>query len=57
MPFLMLRNGHKMANQSAPGGVERNSSGVKHFLKGAKKNLGGFNPLNPPETPPMTGAV
>ena len=23
--------------------VERNSSGVKHFLKGVKKNLGGFN--------------
>ena len=41
MPSLMLREGHEMANQSAPGGVKRNSSGVKHFLKGVKKNLEG----------------
>ena len=46
--FLMLREGHEMANQSAPGGVEQNSRGVKHFLKGVKKNLRGFNPPNPP---------
>ena len=24
-------------------GVKQNSSGVKHFLEGVKKNLGGFN--------------
>ena len=29
-------------------GVKRNSSGVKHFLKGVKKNLGGLTPPNPP---------
>ena len=29
-------------NQSAPGGVKQNSSGVKHFLEGVKKNLGGI---------------
>ena len=31
-------------------GVKQNSSGVKHFLKGVKKNLGagGLTPLNPP---------
>ena len=37
MPFLMLWERHKMANQSAPwgtGGVNRHSSGVKHFLNG-----------------------
>ena len=28
-------------------GVKRNSSGVKHFLKGVKKNLGGLTPLTP----------
>ena len=46
-----------MANQSAPGGggVERNSSGVKHFVKGVKKNLGGFKPpLTPPKNPPIS---
>ena len=37
----MLREGHEIANQSAPGGVKRHSSGVKHFPKGVKKNLGG----------------
>ena len=31
-------------------GVKRNSSGVKLFLEGVKKNLGG---LTPPENPPM----
>ena len=30
-------------------GVEQNSRGVKHFLKGIKKNLGG---LTPPPNPP-----
>ena len=46
MEFLMLWEGNEMANQSAPGvggggggGVKQNSSGVKHFLKGVKKNL------------------
>ena len=35
--------------------VKRNSSGVKHFLEGVKKNLGGsYPPPNPPENPPMT---
>ena len=29
-------------------GVKQNSSGVKHFLEGVKKNLGGFNPPYPP---------
>ena len=34
--------------------VKRHSSGVKHFLKGVKKNLGGgLTPLTPPENPPM----
>ena len=34
--------------------VRQNSGGVKHFLEGVKKNLGGFNPPNPPpENPPM----
>ena len=32
--------------------VKRNTSEVKHFPKGVKKKLGGFNP-NPPENPPM----
>ena len=39
--ILDLWKGHEMANQRAPGGVKRNSSGVKHFLEGYKKNLGG----------------
>ena len=34
-------------------GVKRNSSRVKHFLKGVEKNLGGLTPLTPPENPPM----
>ena len=38
-----------MANQSALGGVKRHSSGVKHFLEGVEKNLGGFSPPNPPQ--------
>ena len=44
MPFLMLWKLHEVANQSGPGGVKQNSSGIKHFLEGVKKNLGGFNP-------------
>ena len=42
-PFLMLQEGHEMANQSAPGGVgvKQHSSEVKHFLKGVEINLGG----------------
>ena len=47
MPFVMLREGREMANQSPPGGVEQNSRGVKHFLKRVKKNLGGLTPLTP----------
>ena len=43
MPFLMLWEGHEMANQSVPG-VKQHSSGVEHFLKGVKKNLGGLTP-------------
>ena len=27
-------------------GVKQHSSGVKHFLRRVKKNLGGFNPPN-----------
>ena len=53
MPFLMLWKGHEMASQSVPGRVKQNSSGVKHFLEGVKKNLGGCNPPNPPENPPI----
>ena len=35
-------------------GVKPNSSGVKHFLEGVKKHLGGFNPPTPtPENLPM----
>ena len=34
-------------------GVKRNSSGIKHFLKGVMKNLGGLTPLTPPENLPM----
>ena len=41
MTLLMLWKDHELANQSAPGGVKRNSSGVKYFLEGVKKNLGG----------------
>ena len=41
MPFLMLREGHEMANQSALGGWSEILMGFKHFLKGVKKNLGG----------------
>ena len=42
MSFLMLREGHEMANMAkCARGVKRHSSGVKHFLKGVKKNLGG----------------
>ena len=41
MPFLMLRERHKIVNQSAPVGVKRHSGGVKHFLRGVNKNLGG----------------
>ena len=48
MPFLMLREGHNMANQTAPEGVKRHSSGVKHSQRGVEKNLGGVNPPNPP---------
>ena len=54
MPFLMLREGHEMANQSAPGGWSKILEGVKHFLKRVKKDLGGVNPPSPPsENPPM----
>ena len=49
MPFLMLWEEHEMANQSVPGG----GGGVKHFLKGVKKNLGVLTPLTPPENAPM----
>ena len=52
MPSLMLQEEHEMANRSVPG-VKRHSSGIKHILKGLKKNLGGFNPLTPPENPSM----
>ena len=52
MPFLMLWKGYEIANQSAPGGVKQNSGGVKHFLEGVRKNLGGFTPP-PPANPPL----
>ena len=44
MLFLMLQEGHEMANQRAPGGMRLHSSGVKHFLKEVKK-LTNFNGL------------
>ena len=30
-------------HRGGEGGVKQNSSGVKHFLEGVKKNLGEFN--------------
>ena len=36
------RSKHEMSNQSVPAGVKQHCSGVKHFLKGFKKSLGGF---------------
>ena len=38
-----------MSNESVRGGgVKQHSSGVKHFLKLVKKNLGGLPPYPPP---------
>ena len=45
-----------MSNESVRGGggVKQHSSGVKHFLKLVKKNLGGLPPYPPPiGNPPM----
>ena len=53
MPFLILRKGHEMAKQSAPGRVKQHSSGVKHFLEGLRKIYEGFNP---PPNPPRKSA-
>ena len=47
MPFLMVWEGHEMANQSVPGGVKRHSSGVNHFLEGLRKIWREFNPPPP----------
>ena len=60
MPFSLaildasIKEGHEMASQSAPREVKQHFSGVKHFLKGVEKNLGGgLNPLTPSENPLM----
>ena len=59
MPFSLaildasIKEGHKMASQSAPREVKQHFSGVKHFLKGVEKNLGGVKPLTPSENPLM----
>ena len=46
--FLVFRGGALNGKPYCARGVKQLSSGVKHFLKGVKKNLGGgFNPLTP----------
>ena len=47
--ILMLRKGTNLQTKvRRGGGVKRHFSGVKHFLKGFKKNLGGFITPSPP---------